>query len=206
MVLLNDSLTIVLVGDWNKLYIQPDWMAKHVFESEEVEIGINGQGSDFTVVYRSNGVIISPDQSKLVFSVINTDNDTINDLCRFLNNFLEKAHTPQLFAYGMNIDFVEEDGSLFAEVLDSMSDTNAIIECGYEIVSTQISRTLKNAERVLNMDSHLENSKLKIHFNEHHASEESRPRFTIESLKGFLERCKQILQGLGYELEGDELC
>ena len=27
MVFLNDSLTVVLVGDWNKLYIQPDWVA-----------------------------------------------------------------------------------------------------------------------------------------------------------------------------------
>ena len=35
MVFINDSLTVVLVGDWNKLYTQPDWMASNIFEAEE---------------------------------------------------------------------------------------------------------------------------------------------------------------------------
>ena len=78
MVLVNDSLTVVLVGDWNKLYIQPDWMASNIFEKEELEIGVNGQGTDLSVAYRGDGVIISPSQSRMVFSVINTDDDTLN--------------------------------------------------------------------------------------------------------------------------------
>ena len=36
MVFLNDSLTVVLVGDWNKLYIQPDWVANNIYETEEI--------------------------------------------------------------------------------------------------------------------------------------------------------------------------
>lgn len=149
MVFINDSLTVVLVGDWNKLYIQPDWMANNVFEKKEIEIGINGQGADFTVSYRGNGIIVSPGQSNMIFSVTDTADEVLNNLCKCLNNFLEKAVTPQLFAYGLNADFVEEDGILFAEVIDSMSDTNAIIESGYEIVSTKISRTLKRDDKLL---------------------------------------------------------
>lgn len=204
MVLLNDSLTVVLVGDWNKLFIQPDWMANNVFMKEEIEIGVNGQGSDFTVSYRGNGIIIAPGQSKIVFSVTNTDDDTIDNLCSCLNNFIEKAYTPQLFAYGLNCEFIENDGILFAEVLDSMSDTNAIVENGYEIISTKISRTLKSNNKVINMDSNLESRNLKVHFNEHHASEEDKPKFNIEYIKSFIEECNRILCGLGYEIEGDE--
>ena len=66
---LNDSLTVVLVGDWNKLYIQPDWVANNIYETEEIEIGVNGQGSDFSVSYRCDNVIISPDQGKVVFQL-----------------------------------------------------------------------------------------------------------------------------------------
>ena len=68
MVFLNDSLTVVLVGDWNKLYIQPDWVANNIYETEEIEIGVNGQGSDFSVSYRCDNVIISPDQGKVVLT------------------------------------------------------------------------------------------------------------------------------------------
>lgn len=60
MVFLNDSLNVVLVGDWNRLYMQPDWMAEHVFEKEEIEICINGQDLALSMAYRSAGVMIVP--------------------------------------------------------------------------------------------------------------------------------------------------
>ncbi|XCP85414.1 hypothetical protein ABXS75_00950 [Roseburia hominis] len=204
MVFINDSLTIVLVGDWNKLYIQPDWVANNVFEKEEIEIGINGQGSDFAVSYRENGVVVSPGQSKVVFSVINTDDETLNKLCQCINNFVEKAYTPQLFAYGLNADFLEEEGILFAEVIDSMSDTRDIVENGYEVVSTKISRTLKRDDKFINMDCNLENKNLMVHFNEHHNPGENKPNFCIDDIKNFIEESCGILRGLGYEIEGDE--
>lgn len=204
MVLVSDSLTIVLVGDWNKLYIQPDWIASNVFEKEEVEIGVNGQGSDFAISYRADGVIILPGQTNMAFSVINTEPEVLNKLCQCLNNFINKAYTPVLFAYGLNVNFIEEDGTLFAEVLDSMSDTNAIVDNGYEVVSTKVSRTLKNDNRIINMDSSIENRNLHVHFNEHHASEEANPIFNVESISSFIEECSNILVGLGYEIEGDE--
>lgn len=204
MVLVNDSLTVVLVGDWNKLYIQPDWMASNIFEKEELEIGVNGQGTDLSVAYRGDGVIISPSQSRMVFSVVNTDDETLNTLCECLNRFIDKAFTPHLFAYGLNVDFIEEEGTLFAEVLDSMSDTNAIVESGYEIISTKVNRTLKRDDKVIKMDSNIENRNLKIHFNEHHATEEDKADFSIEKINSFVKECSDILCGLGYELEGDD--
>lgn len=204
MVFLNDSLTVVLVGDWNKLYIQPDWIASNIFEKDEMEIGVNGQGSDFAVSYRMDGIIISPGQTNMIFSVINTDDETLNNLCKCLNNFVNKAYTPQLFAYGLNADFVEDESILFAEVVDSMSDTNAIVESGYEVISTEISRTLKCNDKIINMDSSLENRNLRVRFNEHHPSEENISEFDTEGIKGFIEECRRILHGLGYEIEGDE--
>lgn len=204
MFFLNDSLTVVLVGDWNKLYIQPDWIASNIFENEEMEIGVIGQGADFSISYKRDGIIISPGQTNMTFSVINTDDETLNNLCRCLNSFIEKAYTPKLFAYGLNGDFVEEEGVLFAEVLDSMSDTNAIVENGYEVVSTKVSRVLKRDDRIINMDSSLDIRELRVHFNEHHTSEEDKPNFSIEGIKGFLKECDEILHGLGYEMEGEE--
>ena len=203
MVFINDSLSVVLIGDW-KLYIQPDWMASNVFEKKEIEIGISGQGSDFTVSYKGNGVIISPGQSSMNFSVVGTGDEVLNNLCRYLNNFVKKAYTPQLFAYGINIVFEEEEGLLFAEVVDSMSDKGAIIDKGYEVVSTKISRTLKRGDKIINMDSSLENGNLKVLFNEHHDTEENNPVFCIESIKKFIEDSCELLHELGYEIEGDE--
>ena len=204
MVFLNDSLTVVLVGDWNKLYIQPDWVANNIYETEEIEIGVNGQGSDFSVSYRCDNVIISPDQGKIVFSVANTDRNSLEKLSLCVNNFLTKAYTTSLFAYGINGNFIDEDGSSFAEVLDGMSDTNQILDNGYEIMATKISRTLSKNGKVINMDSNLVNARLEINFNEHHSNPKEKPTFDVELLNGFIEECSEIVKGLGYELEGDE--
>lgn len=204
MFLINDSLTVVFIGDWNKLYIQPDWIANNIFEKENFEIGVNGQGSDVTISYRSDGIIISPEQSRIIFSVTTINDDIINRLCGYLDNFIKKAHTPQSFLYGLNINFMENDGIGFAEVLDSMSDANAIIENGYEIISTNISRLLKCNDTIISMDSKLENSKLNVHFNQEHSSDEIEPNFSVEYIKDFLNKCYEILRGLGYEMECDE--
>lgn len=204
MVFISDSLTVVLIGDWNKLYIQPDWMAKNIYEKEEIEIGVNGQGSEFSVSYRCNNVVISPDQGKVIFSVTNTDKMTLENISHCINNFLTKAYTTEIFAYGINGKFIDEDGSNFAEVVDNMLDASRILENGYEIMETKISRTLSKNGKIINIDSNLVNAGLEIHFNEHHPNPKETPVFSFEVLNGFIEDCSEIVKGLGYELEGDE--
>ena len=204
MVFISDSLTVVLIGDWNKLYIQPDWMAKNIYEKEEIEIGVKGQGSEFSVSYRCNNVVISPDQGKVIFSVTNTDKMTLENISHCINNFLTKAYTTEIFAYGINGKFIDEDGSNFAEVVDNMLDASRILENGYEIMETKISRTLSKNGKIINIDSNLVNAGLEIHFNEHHPNPKETPVFSFEVLNGFIEDCSEIVKGLGYELEGDE--
>ena len=204
MVFISDSLTVVLIGDWKKLNIQPDWMAKNIYEKEEIEIGVNGQGSEFSVSYRCNNVVISPDQGKVIFSVTNTDKMTLENISHCINNFLNKAYTTEIFAYGINGKFIDEDGSNFAEVVDNMLDASRILENGYEIMETKISRTLSKNGKIINIDSNLVNAGLEIHFNEHHPNPKETPVFSFEVLNGFIEDCSEIVKGLGYELEGDE--
>ncbi len=204
MVFINDSLNVMLVGDWNKLYIQPDWIATNVFEKDEIQIGVNGEGSEFSVSYRADGITIAPTQSKIIFSVWNTDEESLEKLSVCLNNFLEKVHIPTTFVYGINGDFVEDDDSLFAEVLDGMSDSNILIENGYQILSTQVTRTLVVNEKIINMESNLENARMTIHFNEHHVDQDKTCTFNTEMLNGFIRQCRKIVLELGYQLEGDE--
>ncbi|MGN1155485.1 MAG: hypothetical protein ACI4TK_04850, partial [Agathobacter sp.] len=142
MILVKDSVTVVLLGDWNKLYIQPDWIAKNVYEKQEIEIGVNGQGTEFNVTYRCDGVIIAPTQSQVIFTASDVYDETLNFITACVNNFLKKAITPFLVAYGFNCEFVDTDGGVLADVIDSIPDNTAIIEQGYEIKSAKISRTL----------------------------------------------------------------
>lgn len=204
MVFINDSLTIVLIGDWNKLFIQPDWIAGNVYEKDEIEIGVNGPGADLVVSYRSEGVIVTPEQSKVIFSVANTDKQTLEYLCKCIENYVTKAYSAINVAYGFNCDFIEDNDIIFADVLDRMSDTTAIIGSGYEIVSSKVTRTIRKEDRLINMEASLENAMLNMHFNEHHNEEGQSLEFNYELLKDFMDECSNIVRDLGYELEGDE--
>ena len=77
MVFVKDSLSVILLGDWNKLFIQPNWVAENIFERDEMEIGVNGQGSDFGISYRCNNVRILPEQSKIVFAITNMNKENL---------------------------------------------------------------------------------------------------------------------------------
>ena len=204
MVLKENSLVIVLVGDWNKLYIQPEWITQHVFNKNEVEMEISGRGSDFTISYKSNNVLIPATQSKMLFSATKIDKDTLQYLCLCLNNFVRQAQSAQKISYGYNVDFSDDNGSLLAKVFDSVSDNFNIVRAGYEIDSMRISQVLKRDKRKISIDSGLINNKAAIHFNEHHDGEDAGPSFCIEDINSFFCECKKILRAQGYEIEDDE--
>ena len=115
---LENSFTIVLNGDWNILYTQPDWLADNIFEKSEIEVGINGIGSHVNVLYKCGDIVINPSQSQVIFSVDNENDDNINQACKYVNNFLTKAYTPQLNAFGLNAVF-EDSGEIIASIFDN---------------------------------------------------------------------------------------
>ena len=54
------------------------------------------------------------------------------------------------------------------------------------------------------MDSSLEDRRLKVHFNEHHSEIEDKPYFDLTYIREFIDGCRELLCGLGYEMEENE--
>ena len=79
-----------------------------------------------------------------------------------VNNFLQRATTPILNAYGFNCDYIDSDGSQFADVIDHMTDNDGIITCGYEIKASKITRTLSKAGKIINLESVLDGNQLRF--------------------------------------------
>ena len=196
------SLTVVLLGDWNKLYNQPKWTAENVYCQKEIEIGVIGQGADLSITYRCNNIVIAPSQSQMTFTALDIDSSTIGYLVTCVNNFLQKATTPELSAFGFNCEFTETNCSQFADVLDSISDNSKIIENGYEIINTKISRSLNRDGKIINLDSTQNKEKTIMHFNEHHGSPViEMPVITVELIQNFISDAKSLLLALGYDVE-----
>lgn len=170
MLLVSDSITVVLLGDWNKLYIQPEWVANNIYENPEIEIGVEGQGADFRISYRKNSVIINPSQTQIMFTATDTTKTTLAYMAMCISNYLAKAVTPTLVAYGLNADYGDTEDTRFAETIDALPDTAAIVDLGYEVSSTQITRTILKDDKTINMTCSMDRANTTIHFNEHHAA------------------------------------
>jgi len=205
MNIVENSLTIVLLGDWNKLYMQPEWVANNIFCKPEMEIGVEAQGIEFNVSYKCNNIVINPSQEKIVITATNTEEETIRFLGDCATNYIGNAKTPHLAAYGFNIDFIETENTLLSDFFDSISDTTSLLTLNYEIVNSQISRTVVKDGNVINIQYTQEQSQSKIHFNEHHAEPNFETvTFNYESIIAFIENSKEIAIALGYEFEDDD--
>ena len=150
-------------------------------------------------------IVIKPSQSKITFSTMDTQDETIESLSKCVNNYLQKAVTPSLFAYGLNVDFTDDESTRFAEILDNISDATAIFELGYQIEASKISRTLSKNGKVINMNCQLVNTTTTMRFNEHHANPDcTNINITPDSILQFVDDVKQIVSQFGYELEGEK--
>ena len=202
MKLRNNSITVVILGDWNKLFIQPDWVAENVFETPDIEIGINGAGSLFSVTYKKDMVLMKPTQAKVEFSIIDICDEAFRSLEKYINNYLEKAYTPSITAYGFNADYDDSEDTRLAQIFDDLSDANIVSDLGYEIKASEIKRSLMKDNKIINMQCKISHTNTTIHFNEHHPNvAEKQLEISANMLKTFLEEIEKIIQGLGYKIE-----
>ena len=206
MNIVHGSFSVVLLGDWNKQFIQPEWVANNIYEDPEIEIGVEGIGADFSISYRKNNVIIKPSQNKIVLSLTELQDESITFFSNCVSNYLSKAYTPVLTAFGINVEYRDEEDTKLASIIDEMEDIGPLVDMGYEIVSTKVSRTLKKDGIVMNLESTINNSTTSIRFNEHHGSSTDdvkslKDEFTPEKLRRYLADTESIIKSLGYEVE-----
>ena len=105
-----------------------------------------------------------------------------------------------MISFGLNVDLIDNT-DLYARITDSMKDYNGIIECGAEILSTKISRTISLDKKLYNIDFLSQGKALRVHINEHHEGhikKEEFPDFSLSYIKKFLENCWTIVENQGY--------
>jgi len=205
MHLVSNSITVVLIGDWNKQYIQPEWVSKNIYENSEIEILVDVIGADICIYYRNDDVIIKPTQEKIIFTASNATKTNLTYMAKCISNFFTKAVNAIFKSYGFNAEYSDTEDLRFASVVDMLSDTRAIIELGYEVSSTTITRTLIEKDKHINMTCSMNSGKTTIRFNEHHADADiKKPEINCDKLLNFISQTKDIIIGLGYEDEDDE--
>lgn len=160
--------TLVLAGGWNVAIFQPPWVARNVFQQEEIMVEVAMDMVPPGLVLLSNHVSLLARSDRLVFGCKSTAPEALTALETAGLRVLELLpHTP-VKALGINFGFHEENPGDDLVQLFTTSDLARISDFGCVVVKTAISRRLRVEDRILNISHALEdNGEASISFNFH---------------------------------------
>lgn len=207
---INDkSFSIIITGDWSSTFARPDWIAKNVFQADQIELSIENYNKFIKLSCKYQDVIVMVTEDRACFSLETINDDSISSMCLFINNFINKSYSPFIGSYGLNISYFDKDVFNFAKTLDNMDDQIKLSSKGYEIINTKIIRSIKKDGKIFNINLRIENlgnenQKLVFDINNHYNLKDKNVQITFNKdfIKSFFEDCEQLLSTYEFELEG----
>jgi len=207
-----DKWNIVVLGMWNPHVFSPQWMAKHLFEKEEIEIGVEmalapGLPARFAV----EGVKVLVREDRLAVGVDGelTD-DALERMAKVAGDILRKlCHTP-VSAVGFNFSWSEDDPPDQFKDLFRSRDIGPIADGGFEILERSFRRVLKEAttgETVSVTCFYPESGEARVDFNFHEDVEGAAAGLAMieKGVLGRRDTAQRLVQSVyGFELEEAE--
>jgi hypothetical protein len=161
-----DGWSIVVVGAWNPRIFTVDWLSANVFRVPEVQVEVP-TNPGFPYRFTGRGVQLVPSSTRLAFSPLAFNDDTLTELERQCVAVLEALpHTP-LGAVGTNLGYVQEHppGDLLRHF--ELSDLAEIATAGYTVLTTEINRRLGFDGGSMNFKLSLVTNRVLADFNFH---------------------------------------
>jgi hypothetical protein len=167
MIPITTEWTLVLAGGWNANIFQPDWVAKHVFSKEEINVEFLLGPQQGTLSFVSGDVTLLVRPDKLIFGCKNTSDQALASIeAAGLQTLELLPHTP-VAAFGINFGFHEENPSSELIHLFQTDDLDPISKAGCTIQKTSLIRQVMVENRTLNVTHALENSQVHVSLNFH---------------------------------------
>ncbi len=205
------SGNIVIVGAWNPAIINPPWLSKEIFEVPEdvdepvkLELSTNPLDPpkltirDVAFIGKRDLLVLSPSN----FTEANFK--SVEDKARIILDKL--PHTP-ITAFGQNFEFFGEtatvDDTDVFDFEDNIHELLGLID--YSLESTNISKTLRFENHVLNFTRILSGSSLTVKFNFHYevtSAIDAKNQLENSILTNF-GLAKSVITNLGADLDSD---
>lgn len=166
-----DSFNIVVVGDWNPLIFQPDWVKEHLASIQEIDVvlAISLQPNSPARITIDNEINIYPSSNLLIIDCVEYNDASLRKCAQVLEKICSLLpHTP-IKACGINFRFIGalEDSPSLTDLF-TFSDAGKIAADDFLLSKASIKRSFKlNDSSELNLNLDLIEDTLKIEFNFH---------------------------------------
>jgi hypothetical protein len=191
-----DSWTIVIAGNWNRMIFSPNWVGKKIFKTKEVEVRVPLQITN-PIVYKYEDITLSINETRVTIGMLALTDDSIkhgeNIACMILQQLY---HTP-VSGIGVNFVFKEANPTkALNEVLSHTDDSH--IANDWDIKRQELFRRLIKGSRILNMSIMSDDSGVEISANFHsdvktaNEAEEAIKDKTLEMKSEFVNLIEQV--------------
>lgn len=158
---------IVIAGFWNRMIFQPQWVARQIYELDEIETLVSLVPSA-PVIYRGHGVELRVTDARLQFVAREASDDTLERAESLACKVLQKLDVTPVSAVGINFGYVEQHPSDVLLRSLNFGDDAEIAMQGWEIGSKEIKRALRRADLNLNLTYTLLDGRTVVDLNFHH--------------------------------------
>jgi hypothetical protein len=177
-----ENWSVVLAGHWNRMIFSADWVATHLFGSEQIEIEISMSNPALPPRFTHGGVALIVTPPRLTLNPRRSDDESLRHAEKTAINILQQLpHTP-LMGVGINYEFVEEAPEPSLISLFRIGDSGLLADQELVTGKTIIQRQLIHGEDILNLSLGFENGVVTFGFNYH--KEASDPQTAMEFLRG----------------------
>lgn len=203
-----EDYTIVIPGNWNLAILNPDWIARTLFQAEGVEAQITIVAGTTSLRYRHNQVIIAPNANRVLFSTSELSAENLAAAEAAAERILEQLPVTPVSGVGINFGYRQDQIPENVADIFNAADVAALAARDLAITRLSVTRTIRYDERDLRLRlTQTEDNSLRVHLNYHKAvgsSEEARQAIH-QKVAAYLAHGEGILRDIyGLELEADE--
>ena len=206
MKLVSDSLTFVIVGDWNQFYLDTSKIVSNVFQKDKVtlEMGWSSDGSA-SLLLKDEYCTLQPSSEKFILTASSLEKATVERFDALRVSLIKYAVSPMVKAYGFNIRLAGGDPLALASAVDNFQDSSKLTETGAIVEFSQFNQKVLYEGMSFNITySFGQKDSLAIAVNQHTEHNGSSDAIELSNIAGreFLDRVIKLFTSIGYSFEG----
>lgn len=159
---------IIVAGSWNLAILNPDWVSKKIFETNELDVDLLIDNFRPQIRYKHEKVILAPESSRVTVGCTETTEAAIEQAEAACLRLIDSLPVTPLSAVGINVGFFEDNPS--GHLLDGFNfkDNFKYAENGFEVATSEILRSISLPDCTLNFRVRQEaDGNVSFHFNFH---------------------------------------
>ena len=144
-----NSWTIVIAGNWNRMIFSPNWVGKKIFKAQEVEVRVPLQITN-PIVYKHEDITLGINEARVTIGMLALTDESIKHGEKIACMILQQLyHTP---VSGIGVNFVFKETNPTKALNEALSHTDdSHIANDWDIKRQELFRRLIKDSRILNM-------------------------------------------------------